>query len=116
MPITLEIFDDADLTGIHALGSIVGIVLSATALQLTQHDAESRRDGTWLNLLRRAAYGCIGIAMAWGYLYSYSKGWQLWPSHLFFILSVDMLLTARVIALVRHLYFDGTRNTVNKYQ
>jgi hypothetical protein len=88
-----------DLGPAFTLSSLAGMALAVYLMQLTWHDAESRRDCVTVRHLRRIAHAAVALGFLWCLSFGLRKGWQPWPPILMLALAVDLQMFVRIMAI-----------------
>lgn len=94
-----RLFDGHDLTAIHTVLALCGILISVYVMQLTRYEAEDAVDPPWLRSLRRIALALMAWAFCWLLTYSETKNWQPWPPEVLAIAAMDLILLIRALAI-----------------
>jgi hypothetical protein len=96
-PLT-RLLESADLTGVFALASIAGSMLSIVAMQMSWNEAMERGVDTPAMLnLRRASFILVSLTLLWSLSYAETKGWQPWPPAVAIVLALDFYLSVLII-------------------
>lgn len=91
--------DHADLTGVHIMATLVGMLLSVYASHMMWQDEESNRDRWLIRYGRRVMYPLLALAFLWALDYSHVKGWMPWPPNVAIIVAIDFIIAMRILAL-----------------
>lgn len=103
--------DGVDLSAIHAVASLIGMVMVVLLMQMSWHKMIAPTDPELLTHFRRV--GMLGLAMTlwWSFSYSLEKGWQPWPPHLAMVIALDLWLAVSVTsAVIRRRHMNDERN------
>jgi hypothetical protein len=96
------ISDSVDLTGVHFLACLFGVILCVYVMQLMMAGAIQFHDDCVIAYhVRRTALMLLALAMCWALTYSSNKGWQPWPPDVLIVISIDLMLAAGVIVALR---------------
>lgn len=93
--------DRVDLTGVHIMATLVGMLLSVYAAQAMWQDPESNRDCWMIRYGRRATYPLLALSFLWALDYANVKGWTPWPPNVAIIVSIDLIIAMRIWAMRR---------------
>lgn len=94
-----HLLEAADLTTVHTLLGLFGVLVSVYVMQLTRYEAEDAVDPWWLRGLRRIALAIMAWAFCWCLTYSENKSWQPWPPYVLTLFAIDMILLIRALAI-----------------
>lgn len=88
-----------DLSGVHILATLVGMLLSVYASQAMWQDPESNRDCWMIRYGRRTTYPLLALALLWALDYAHVKGLPPWPPNVAIIMAIDVIVAMRIWAL-----------------
>jgi len=115
----LEYVDKFDLTAVHVLAALYGMVVSIYASQATWLDHDSNRDCIIVRYGRKVMYPALALAFLWSLDFAHVKGWAPWSPNVAINIAIDLIITMRIVALrqrkkeveargwVRPLGYDG---------
>jgi hypothetical protein len=107
--LVLHRFEVADLQRCHLILALSGAILSVYVMSLTSYEQEDRVDPKWLQWTRRVGHAMTALALLWSVNYMESHQWQPWPPLLLLILSVNITMAVRAIAIHCRIWREGRR-------
>ena len=94
-----QILEGHDLTGLHTLAALFGVLVAIHLMQLSWHSVEDQQDAPWVRWLHRFGLAFTAMTMLWSVNYAEVKHWQPWPADVFIIIAVDLALAIRALTL-----------------
>ena len=94
-----KLLESIDLTALHVIGTIFGVLLAIYAAQAMWHDSESQRDCWLVRYGRKLAYPILALAFLWSLDYAYTKGWTPWAPDVVIIWAIDAIISFRILAI-----------------
>ncbi len=94
-----RILESYDLTGLHTLAALFGVLAAIHLMQLSWHSTEDQQDPDWVRWLHRFGLAFTALTMLWSINYAEIKHWQRWPADVFIIIAVDLALAIRALTL-----------------
>jgi len=107
-----RLLESFDLTVIHTILTIAGMLLAIYVMQLTSYVNEDFKDPWHIRWSRRASLAFIALALLWSLSYSQTKSWQPWPPEVALIMAIIMMMAVRAFAIHARLRRDGLRRAL----
>lgn len=94
-----DYLDACNLTAIHSIASLFGVLMCLYVAQITSHFQEDKSDPWLLQQATRIALFVLALTFLWQFMYSYNTGWQPWPPAIAMNIAIDFALVVRAFAV-----------------
>jgi hypothetical protein len=92
------IFDQYDLSGIHAVFCLTGILLCLWCHQLWGRGTLGAENTNTVRRMQRVAFIMMALAMCWSLAYASVMHWQPWPSYVLLLIAVNLYMLSVLLA------------------
>lgn len=91
-------FDNWDLSGIHAALCLAGVIMSVWCHQLWGRGYFGAENPVQVQGLQRLSFILYALSLCWSLSYGHVRHWQPWPAYVVTLFAVDLYLFSVLLA------------------
>lgn len=110
----LDRIDQLDLTRLHNVVAVLGVMMSIYVMMLTSYEHEDRDDPLWLQWARRLAFATVATGYLWTLSYSATRKWEPWPPEIMLMVGILFVVVVRAVAIHLRIWREGHRYALVK--
>lgn len=88
----LDVVGHVDLTNLHAVLCMSGILFSVWCHQLWGRDFFGAESSHLVRSMQRMSFIVLAVSLCWSLSYAHIRNWQPWPSYILTLFAINLFL------------------------